>query len=87
MTHAARRISHDLIDGTAVSRALSQGTAIDLAEKKRRTPKKPALPVEKPGAGRSSKLGRKVESPSSLRTAGPSGQRSRTQDNKKHANK
>ncbi len=67
-------------------RPAATGGAVDLDEKKRLVPK-PAVKPDKPGAGRSSKLGRKVESPSSLRTAGPSGQRSRTQDAKKHANK
>jgi hypothetical protein len=42
---------------------------------------------DKPGAGRNTPLGRKVESPASVKTAGPSGQRSRTVDQKKHANK
>jgi hypothetical protein len=86
MAQAARHILPDSPGKTRRIRPASQGTAIDLDEKTR-VPGKPAVPIDKPGAGRSSKLGRKVESPSSLRTAGPSGQRSRTQDMKKHANK
>ena len=86
MAPAARRIPSKLPVRSTPSPA-SQGTAIDVDEKKRRVQPAPAVPADKPGAGRSSKLGRKVESPSSLRTAGPSGQRSRTQDAKKHANK
>jgi hypothetical protein len=86
MAQAVRRILPAPPAKTSRIRPASQGTAIDPDEKKR-TPVKPGAPADKPGAGRSSKLGRKVESPSSLRTAGPSGQRSRTQDMKKHANK
>lgn len=49
--------------------------------------KNKAAPKDKPGAGRSTPLGRRVETPSSLKTAGPSGQKGRTQHQKKHANK
>jgi len=42
---------------------------------------------EKPGAGRTTPLGRRVESPERVKTAGPSGQRSSTQDQKQHTNK
>jgi hypothetical protein len=86
MAQAARRMLPDATAKPTRTRPAAQGTAIDPDEKTRRS-RKPVGPADKPGAGRSSKLGRKVESPSSLRTAGPSGQRSRTQDTKKHANK
>ncbi|MBL0422352.1 hypothetical protein JI739_18535 [Ramlibacter sp. AW1] len=46
-----------------------------------------AKPLEKPDAGRTTKLGRKVESPASIKTAGPSGQRGSTQHQKQHTNK
>lgn len=49
--------------------------------------KKKAIPAEKPGAGRTTPMGRKVETPASIKTAGPSGQRGRTQHQKKHTNK
>ena len=44
-------------------------------------------PPDKPGAGRTTPMGRKMESPASIKTAGPSGQRGRTQHQKRHANK
>jgi len=66
----------------------ASGKALEPAEKKRRSGKDPlAKAPDKPGAGRNTPLGRKVESPASVKTAGPSGQRSRTVDQKKHANK
>jgi hypothetical protein len=84
MAQAAQRISRSAAPAKAApSRPDATGSAVDPEETKR----KPGKPVDKPGAGRSSKLGRKAESPASLRTAGPSGQRSRTADLKKHANK
>ncbi len=64
------------------------GTAVEPEQKKRKTGKDPlAKAPEKPDAGRNSPLGRKVESPASLKTAGPSGQRSRTVEQTKHTNK
>jgi hypothetical protein len=48
---------------------------------------KRTLAVDKPGAGRTTRLGRKVESPASIKTAGPSGQRGGTQHQKQHTNK
>ena len=48
--------------------------------------KKLATP-EKPGAGRVTPLGRQMETPASGKTPGPSGQRAKTQEQKKHANK
>ena len=69
-------------------RPRASGTAVEPEEKKRRTGKDPlARAPDKPGAGRNTPLGRKVESPASLKTAGPSGQRSRTAEQKKHTNK
>ena len=50
--------------------------------KDQRTPK-----PDKPGAGRTSALGRKVERPERIKTPGPSGQRGSTQDQKQHTNK
>jgi hypothetical protein len=52
----------------------------------KRGKKKPA-PPDKPGAGRMTPLGRRMETPASIKTAGPSGQRGRTQHQKKHTNK
>jgi hypothetical protein len=69
-------------------RPRATGTAVEPEEKKRKPDKDPlAKAREKPDAGRTTRLGRKVESPASLRTAGPSGQRSRTVEQKKHTNK
>lgn len=66
----------------------ASGTAVEPEEKKRKPGKDPRVKLpEKPDAGRNTQLGRKVESPASLRTAGPSGQRSRTVEQKKHTNK
>lgn len=49
--------------------------------------RRPKPVVDKPGAGRTTQLGRRVESPASGKTAGPSGQRGRTQHQKQHTNK
>jgi hypothetical protein len=40
-----------------------------------------------PDTGRSSKLGRKAETPASIRSSGPSGQSGRTKHQAKHPNK
>lgn len=45
------------------------------------------LAPEKPGAGRMTPLGRQMETPASGKTPGPSGQRAKTQEQKKHTNK
>ncbi len=69
-------------------RPRSSGMAAEPEEKKRKPGKDPLVKTpEKPDAGRTTPLGRKVESPASLKTAGPSGQRSRTVEQKKHTNK
>ncbi|MEJ7928536.1 hypothetical protein WG922_00990 [Ramlibacter sp. AN1015] len=57
------------------------------ADDSRRRGRKDKPVQEKPGAGKSTPLGRKVESPASIKTAGPSGQRGGTQHQKQHANK
>lgn len=49
--------------------------------------KKTLTPPEKPGAGRVTPLGRRMETPANAKTAGPSGQRGKTQHQKKHTNK
>ncbi len=49
--------------------------------------KKKAAPKDKPGAGRTTPMGRMMETPASIKTAGPSGQKGRTQHQKKHTNK
>ena len=43
--------------------------------------------ADNPGAGRTTRLGRRTESPASIKTAGPSGQRGRAQHQKLHPNK
>ncbi len=57
------------------------------ADPDQRGKRKKAVPADKPGAGRSTRLGRKVETPASIKTAGPSGQKGGTQHQKKHTNK
>ncbi len=42
---------------------------------------------ENPGTGRSTKMGRRAETPASIRSSGPSGQTGRAQHQKKHPNK
>lgn len=54
---------------------------------RKKSPDKRAAKPDKPGAGRTSPLGRKVESPERIKTPGPSGQRGSTQDQKQHTNK
>lgn len=66
--------------------ARPHATEVEVTPRKTRREKAPPT-IEKPGAGKSSKLGRKVESPASIRTAGPSGQRGSTQHQKLHTNK
>lgn len=44
-------------------------------------------PADNPGTGRSSQLGRKAESPASIRSSGPSGQSGRAKHQSRHPNK
>jgi hypothetical protein len=48
---------------------------------------KTPLEATNPGAGRTTRQGRLTESPASLRSAGPSGQRGQTKHQKRHTNK
>lgn len=61
--------------------------AAEPGEDRRKVLKDKTRSIEKPGAGRSTRLGRKVESPAGIKTAGPSGQRGGTQHQKQHTNK
>ena len=54
--------------------------------KKNNVDKKPDQ-GDNPDTGRSSKLGRKAESPASIRSSGPSGQSGRAKHQTKHPNK
>ncbi|AEG91086.1 hypothetical protein [Ramlibacter tataouinensis] len=62
-------------------------------EERRKTVKKkdvkepPRVVADRPRTGRSTPLGRKTESPASIKTAGPSGQKGGTQHQKLHTNK
>lgn len=47
----------------------------------------PRVLVDRPTTGRNTPLGRKTESPASIKTAGPSGQKGKAQHQKLHANK
>lgn len=72
--------------------AAAPATLIEEDERRKTVKKKevkepPRVVADRPRTGRSTPLGRKTESPASIKTAGPSGQRGGTQHQKLHTNK
>jgi len=71
------------------SHAWGRPRAADTPEPSHRPPTPDKSPKEatNPGAGRTTRQGRLTESPASIRSAGPSGQRGQTKHQKGHTNK
>ncbi|WP_167784709.1 hypothetical protein [Ramlibacter rhizophilus] len=74
-------------DASADRAAAHSGAVVPERDERKLRKDKRAVPHDKPDAGKTTRLGRKVESPASIKTAGPSGQRGDTQHQKQHTNK